>query len=71
VDELKVPEMPTPLGFDPSKEELLKHFADILRHYIFGQVKQDLMKKLRRDDTVIFEHGETQRGILLLIRQNY
>jgi hypothetical protein len=66
--------MPTPLGADPSKEELLKHFADILRHYIFGQVKQDLLKKLKRDHNSNYNQhheGEAQRGILLLIRQNY
>jgi len=42
-DELKVPEMPRPLGEEPTKEALLKHFADVLRHYIFGQVKQELV----------------------------
>ena len=63
-----MPEMPQPLGPDPTKEELLKHFADILRHYIFGQVKSDLVKNLRKDYVKMENVEAHQRGILLLIR---
>lgn len=67
-----MPSLPANLDFNSTKQEKLKYFADILRHFIFKQVKSQLFDRPKKasfsDMPTVQVHKDQDYGILLLIR---